>query len=213
MDTVEVSTVVFLPPEEVYEFLLDFPRYGRYSEHLKEVRQFGDGTPGTEYELDFAWWKITYTTRSRVTDVAEPERIDWRIVKDVDAVGSWHVEKLDVPDPDDADPDDPNRGSEDSPDGESPDGDVDDPLQDRLEVSPPAFYEPGDPVTRVTMHVQYAPDSAGERMVDLPRFVSLDWVVEMVKPMIQSEAEKVVRRIVADLEGDEREVALTIETS
>lgn len=167
VDTVEVSTVVYLPPETVYDFLLGFQRYAEYSEHLSEVRQYGDGSPGTEYELDFSWWRLTYTSRSRVTDVDPPYRIDWQIIKDIDAVGQWIVEPLE---------DDPPR-------------------------------------TKVTMRVQYRPDSADERMIDLPRLVSLDWVIEKVKPRIQAEAERVVRRIVADLEGDPREVDIDIETS
>ncbi len=165
MDTVEVSTVVYLPPEAVHEFLLDFPGYAEYSEHLTEVRQHGDGSPGTEYELDFAWWKLTYTARSRVTGVEAPERIDWRVVKDVDADGRWEVERLD------------------------------------------------DEATRVTLVVEYAPDSADEDGIDLPRFVSLAWVVETVKPKVRAEAERVVRRIVADLEGEPRDVDVEIETS
>ena len=164
MDTVEVSTEVHLPPEEVYEFLLDFPRYARYSEHLTDVRQFGDGMPGTEYELDFEWWKLSYTARSRVTDVEPPARIDWRIIKDIDAAGRWHVEPVD------------------------------------------------DDTTRVRMVVEYAPDSAEADALDLPRFVSLEWVVEKVKPKVRAEAERVVRRIVADLEGQRRDVSLDVET-
>ena len=165
MDTVEVSTEVYVPPEEVHSFLMDFPGYAEYSEHLTEVRQHGDGTPGTEYELDFAWWKLTYTARSRVTGVEAPERIDWRLVKDVDAVGRWEVERVD------------------------------------------------EETTRVTLVVEYAPDSADEGLLDLPRFVSLGWVVDRVTPKVRAEAERVVRRIVADLEGERREVEVEIETS
>lgn len=167
MDTVEVTTVVYLPPEEVYEFLLGFQSYAEYSEHLTGVRQFGDGEPGTEYELDFSWWKLTYTARSKVTDVDPPNRIDWRIVKDIDAVGQWLVEPLDAE----------------------------------------------EPRTQVTMRIEYAPDSADDGTLDLPRFVSLDWVVEKITPKVKAEAERVVRRIVADLEGNRRDVELEIETS
>jgi uncharacterized membrane protein len=163
VDTVEVSTEVYLPPGEVYEFLLDFPGYAEYSEHLSAVRQHGDGTPGTEYELDFAWWKLGYTARSRVTDVDPPDRIDWRVVEDVDAVGRWEVDRLD------------------------------------------------DETTCVTLVIEYAPDSAEADSFDLPRFVSLDWVVEKVTPKVSAEAERVVRRIVADLEGERREVDVEIE--
>ncbi|MCY4731525.1 SRPBCC family protein [Natronomonas gomsonensis] len=166
MDTVEVTTVVYLPPEEVYEFLLGFQSYAEYSEHLTGVRQFGDGEPGTEYELDFSWWKLTYTARSRVTDVDPPNRIDWHIIKDIDAVGQWLVE--------------PHASGE---------------------------------GTEVTMRIRYAPDSANGNALNLPRFVSLDWVVDKITPKVKSEAERVVRRIVADLEGDHRNVELEIETS
>jgi len=41
----------------------------------------------------------------------------------------------------------------------------------------------------------------------------MDWVIEKVKPLIQEEAERVVERIVADLEGRRRDVELTIHTS
>jgi len=167
VDSVEVTTEVYLPPEEVYDFLLEFTQYAKYSEYLTGVRQFGDGSPGTEYELEFAWWKLTYTARSEVTDVEPPNRIDWRVIKDIDAVGHWAVEEV-----------------------------AEDP-----------------PETEVRFHVRYRPDSADNTMVDLPRFVSLDWVVEKVKPKVQNEAERVVRRIVADLEGQPRDVSLEIETN
>ena len=183
MDTVEVSTSVYLPPEEVYAFLLDFPGYGHYSEHLQEVRRYGDGDPGTEYELDFAWWKLSYTARSRVTNTEPPHRIDWSVVKDIDAVGHWFVRPLEDPDP-----------------SEVPAGE------------PPADAPADPPVTQVTFRVEYAAESAREGTFDLPRFVSLDWVIEKLKPKVETEAERIVRRIVADLEGQRREVDLEIET-
>lgn len=98
MDRLEVSTLVYLPPEEIYEFLVDFPRYAKYSEYLDEIRRYGDGTPETEYDLTFAWWKLSYTARSKVTAVDPPERIDWELVRDLDASGYWGIE----PEPEDA---------------------------------------------------------------------------------------------------------------
>lgn len=92
MDRLEVSTLVYLPPPEIYDFLVDFPRYAKYSEYLDSIRRYGDGTPDTEYDLRFAWWKLSYTARSRVTGVEPPERIDWELVKDLDASGYWQVE-------------------------------------------------------------------------------------------------------------------------
>jgi uncharacterized membrane protein len=171
VDRVEVTTVVYLPPEEVYEFLLAFRRYANYSKYLESVRQFGEGGPGTEYDLTFAWWKLQYTARSAVTEVDPPNRIEWRVTKDIDASGRWLVEPLS------------------DADGESE-----------------------EPATEVTFVVEYAPGSTDDGIVDLPAFVSLGWVVEKIKPKIRAEAERIVRRVVADLEGEERDVELRIET-
>ncbi|ELZ84340.1 hypothetical protein C455_01517 [Haloferax larsenii JCM 13917] len=172
VDEIAVSTVVYLPPEEVYEFLVDFPRYANYSKHLTDVRQFGDGTPGTRYHLQFAWWKLTYTAESRVTDVDPPNRIDWTVTKDIHATGHWRIEELDDP-PDDA---------------------------------------PSDAATasRVFFEVEYDTQTVSAGDIDLPRFVSLGWVVDKVRPVLQKEAERIVERIVADLEGQPRRVELTV---
>ncbi|MBV0923517.1 SRPBCC family protein [Halomicroarcula limicola] len=171
MDEVEVSTVVYAPPEEMYEFLLDFPGYARYSEYIERVTQDGDGTPGTRYDLVFSWWKLTYTARSEVTGVERPERIDWRIVKDIDADGYWKVESV----------------PEKAPDG--------------VEAA-----------SRIVFHIDFDPSSVSESSVDLPRFVSLDWVIEKVKPLIRKEAGRIVERVVADIEGTRRDVDLNIRT-
>lgn len=170
MDAVEVSTEVYASPERVYEFLVDFPGYGRYSEHLDEVRQHGDGGEGTEYDLVFSWWRLTYTARSRVTGMAPPERIDWRIVKDIDAAGYWAIEPL--------------------PEDELPDGESEGCV--------------------VRLRIEFSPDSADAGAVDLPRFVSISWVIERVKPLIKREAERITRRVVRDLEGRDRPVDLEI---
>ncbi|MFB6206142.1 MAG: SRPBCC family protein [Haloglomus sp.] len=173
MDTVEVSTVVYISPEAAHEFLVDFPGYARYSEYLERVDQYGDGGPGTEYDLHFAWWKLSYTARSRVVAVEPSERVDWAVIEDIDARGRWLIEEL--------------------------------PAE---EVPPDREH-----ATRVRLQVQFLPDSADESAIDLPGFVSLGWVIEKVKPLIQEEAERVVRRIVADLEGEQREVDLEIHTT
>jgi len=166
VDTIEVSTVVYCPKTEVYEFLLDFPRYTRLSNHLRDVQQAGDGSPGTEYTLTFAWWKLSYTAHSKVTDVDPPTRIDWRLTKDLDAAGCWLLEDVQDSDHEDA--------------------------------------------TRVRLVVDFDPHSAESGALDLPRFVSLSWVIEKVTPLVQDEAERVVRRLVTDLEGEPRSVELEI---
>lgn len=168
MDTLEVSTTVYLPPAEVYAFLLDFEGYANYSEYLRTVRAFGDGGAGTEYELEFAWWKLQYTARSAVVEVDPPNRIEWQLTKDIDAAGRWLVE----------------------------------PFEEAEQT----------PATEVTFVVEYAPGSATDGILDLPRFVSPDWVVDRIEPKIQTEAERIVRRVVADLEGEERAVELRIDT-
>lgn len=169
MDEVELSTVIYLPPEEVYDFLIDFPRYADYSKYLTDVRQHGDGSPGTEYDLRVEWWKLSYTARSEVTGVSPPDRIDWRLVKDIDARGHWRVEE--VPE-------------------EAPEG-----------------YETA---SRIFLHIGFDPDSASSSALDLPAFVSLGWVIGKIKPKVLKEAERVVSRIVADLEGEPREVELDV---
>jgi hypothetical protein len=172
VDRIHVSTAVCLPAAEVYDFLVDFPRYARYSEYLTDVRADGDGSPGTRYRLRFAWWKLSYTAHTEVTDAEPPTRLDWRVSKDLDARGCWRVEPLDsVP-------------------AELPD-------------------ETG-PACRVHLEVEFDPDSVGGGVLDLPRFVSFGWVVEKVKPILVEEAERVVERIVADVEGRRREVHLVV---
>lgn len=173
MDTVDVSTVVYLPPAEIYEFLLDFPRYADYSRHLEEVHRYGDdGIQGTRYDITFAWWKLSYTAASRVTDIEPPNRIDWRLVRDIDARGSWQI----APEPESA-------------------------------------PEPDMPASRVRLYIEFTPESANLGGIDLPAFVSLDWLVDRVKPKVRAEAEHIVERIVADLEGRPREVDLDIHTT
>lgn len=172
VDSVDVSTVVYVSPEEVYEFLMDFPGYARYSKYLTDVEQRGDGSPGTKYTLRFAWWKLSYTARSEVVAVDRPSQIDWKITKDLKARGHWRI----------------TERPEERPDGE-------------------------DHATKVRLTVDFDPGTASSDALDLPSLVSMDWVIDKVKPLIQEEAERVVERIVADLEGRRRDVELTIHTS
>ena len=171
MDEIVVSTDIFLPPEEVYEFLVDFPRYAAYSEYLTDVTRDGDGSVGTRYALRFAWWQLAYTAQAEVTDLDPPDRIEWRVVKDLRAHGRWEVDRL-------------NSLPADAPD----DADV---------------------ASRVTFAVEFDADSA-RGALDLPMFVSFDWVIDRIRPKVVDEAERVVERIVADLEGRRRPVELRV---
>ena len=172
VDSVELSTVVYVPPEEAYDFLVDFPGYANYSKHLDRVERNGDGGPGTEYDIHLQWWKLNYVVRSEVTEFDHPERIGWRITKDLHAHGEWLVD----PEPD---------------------------------AAPPDCEE----ASRVRLVIEFDADSASSDMLDLPRLVSLDWVIDKVKPLVLREAERVVERIVEDIEGQRREVELTLHES
>ena len=169
MDRILLSTVVYRSPEEVFPYVRSFTDYPRYTEHLKEVRVHGDGGVGSVYDLKLAWWKLSYTARSKVTAVAAPESLEWRLLNDLDARGEWRVE----PEPESA-----------------PDG---------VETASRIYFE-----------AVYDPHSADESALSLPRFVSLDWVVKKVEPKLLGEAESVVERLVADIEGRRRDVELTV---
>ncbi|WP_418283128.1 SRPBCC family protein [Halorubrum sp. DTA98] len=207
MDELVVSTEVYADPADVYEFLLEFPRYGRYSEYLREVRTLaGDGGPGTRYALTFAWWKLTYTAHSEVTDVEPPVRIDWAITKDIDAGGCWRITPL-------------GDGSEDADgDGGSGDGDEHDAGSGESDTERDGTDEDGTdgdgtddgPTCRVALEVEFDPSSASSDALDLPRLVSFNWVLKKAIPLIRSEAERVVERAVADLEGRTREIDLDV---
>lgn len=169
MEEIVVETDVAVPPEEAFAFLRDFPGYVRYSEYLDDVVQHGDGGVGTRYQLSLSWWRLSYTAHTEVTGIEEPERIEWRVLRAVDAHGAWEVEP----------------------------------------VEPPAVPRAG---SRVRLRIRYDPDSADPGALTLPRFVSIGWIVDRVKPLIVPEAEATVERIVADLEGEPRPVDLEITT-
>jgi uncharacterized membrane protein len=173
VDELSARTVVYLPPEPIYEFLFDFTQYPRYADHLVEVMVDGDGGPGTRYALRFEWWKLDYTARSEVTAVDPPTRIDWQITRDLDASGCWVVEPL-----------------------------------SELPADAPADT---DAACRVWFEVAYDPQSVSAGTINLPAFVSLGWVIDKLRPIIREEAERVVDRIVADLEERRREVDVEID--
>jgi len=186
VDELVVSTEVYADPEDVYAFLLDFPRYADYSEYLREVRTLeGQGGPGTRYALTFAWWKITYTAHSRVTGVEPPERIDWEITKDIDASGCWRVTPAEPDGGVDADTDDPTGADS-------------------------ADADPTDQPCEVALEVEFDPGSASSDALDLPMLVSFDWVLKKAIPLIKGEAERVVERAVRDLEDSTRDVDLDV---
>lgn len=168
MQALEVSTVAHVPPEEAFDFLVDFPGYTEYSEYLERVDAHGDGGEGTVYDIHFQWWKLTYTTRTEVTGISDPDEIGWEVQKDIDASGKWLVEEAD----------------------ETP--------------------EDVDVASEITFLVHYDDDSVEEDSIDLPTFVSLDWVVEKAEPLVVKEGKQITERIIADLEGERRDVDLDV---
>ena len=173
VDRILLSTVAYRSPEEVFPYVRSFTDYPRYTEHLKEVTVHGDGGVGSVYDLRLAWWKLSYTARSKVTSISAPNSLEWRLTKDIDARGEWRVEPESVPD-----------------------------------AAPPDVES----ASRIYFDAVYDPHSADEEAISLPRFVSLDWVIDKVEPRLLGEAEEVVERLVMDIEGrtQPRDVELTI---
>ncbi|MFB6127589.1 MAG: SRPBCC family protein [Halolamina sp.] len=188
MERLVVATTIYRPPPEVYAFLVDFPGYANYSKYLEEVVSEGHGE-GRRYALTFAWWKLTYTAHAEVTELVEPERIEWRIRSDLDARGRWRVEPVEEA-----------ELPADAAVGDDP-GDADDDDRDA---------DPIAPASRAVFEAEYDPGSVHGGMFDLPRLVSLDWVLKKAKPLIREEATRVVERAVDDIEGQRREVELEV---
>lgn len=204
-----VETTVHRSPRAVYEFLEDFEGYASYSEHLHEVRAEGSGED-RRYALTFAWWKLTYTVRTAVTDLDPPSRIAWRVVSELDASGRWEIEP--VVDDSGADGDDAASGDGDADDAASGDGDADDAAEngEAADTADGAAVDDTADASRVAFVAEYDPSSVAGDSLDLPALVSLDWVVRKAKPLVEQEARRVVERAVADLEGDPREVDLQV---
>ncbi|WP_339104539.1 SRPBCC family protein [Haloterrigena salinisoli] len=80
----------------------------------------------------------------------------------------------------------------------------------RVEPEPESAPEGEETASRIYFEAVYDPHSADENALSLPRFVSLDWVIKKVEPKLLGEAEEVVQRLVADIEGRPREVELTV---
>lgn len=168
-EVLEATTTIHAPRDDVYAFLRDVEGYGEYSEYVRGITRHGDGGEGTEYDVTFAWWRLSYTARARVTELDPPERIAWGLTGDLDAHGSWRLDPADVDDPD------------------------------------------VDCATRVALVVRYDPDSADDA-VSLPSLVPMSTVVEKARPVVEREAERVLARVVADLEGRPRQASLAVRT-
>lgn len=126
--------------------------YSQYSPHLDEIRQYGDGGPGTDYEIVVSWWRLSYTSATTVTVTEPSERVDWRTTQGLKARGYWDTEPL--------------------PDKRAPPG--------------------HDHATPVRLRIQFDPDTLGS------------------VPLVVEESERIVAGMVADLEGEHRDVAIEV---
>lgn len=90
----DVSTTVAVPPEEAYDFVLDFEGHSDYSDHVDDVVRHGDGGVGTRFDVELSWWKLSYTFPTEVTGLDPPTRIDWRTPNGLHARGAWLFEAV-----------------------------------------------------------------------------------------------------------------------
>ncbi|ESS12350.1 MAG: polyketide cyclase / dehydrase and lipid transport [uncultured archaeon A07HR60] len=86
-----------------------------------------------------------------------------------------------------------------------------DPVADQTEVTDgfSPDFDAGE-ICEITFEVRFDPGSAGANIVDLPRFVSMGWVLDKLVPKIYEEATNVVERAVEDLEGSRRELEFDV---
>ena len=80
----------------------------------------------------------------------------------------------------------------------------------RVEPEPESAPPGVGTASRIYFEAVYDPHSADRDAISIPRFVSLDWVIAKVEPRLLREAERVVQRLVADIEGEPRDVELTV---
>ncbi|MFW5929717.1 MAG: SRPBCC family protein, partial [Halobacteriota archaeon] len=78
-----VEAEAYAPVEDVYALIEDFEGYGDFSEYVNDIRVVDDGE-NPEWEIEFRWWIVSYTARSKVLEQEENEYIEWRLTKDVD---------------------------------------------------------------------------------------------------------------------------------
>lgn len=163
MYAVDVCRTVDRPPQPVFDYLLDFQRYGEYPRSVAAVSRVtgGEGVDPTQtrYEVRAGWRGIQGTVTTVVTDVDPPERIAWRLADTTAVNGAWTV----------------------------------------ADAPPAASADPG---CRIELSIRF--DAAAlDGVVDtLPRILPMDVIVRRLASAVETEAEAVLDRIVADLEDE-----------
>lgn len=80
----------------------------------------------------------------------------------------------------------------------------------RVEPEPESAPEGVETASRIYFEALYDPHSADRNAVSLPRFVSLNRVIRLVRPKLLEAARGLVGRLVAEIEGQSREVELVV---
>ncbi len=148
----------YAPVEEVFDFIRDFENYEKYSKYVSDIRRVSDDGP--EWEIDFEWWIVNYTARSKLVEVEENEYIEWQVTKDVDVVGRWEFDEVD------------------------------------------------DEHTKIRLHLWYDPQGASK--ANPLRYFPTKRLIQIAKPVGDRHARDVLRKVAAEVEGEEREVDYTI---
>lgn len=81
-----------------------------------------------------------------------------------------------------------------------------------LEEVPEEAPHDRETATRIRFVANYRMESLENAPLDLPRFLSTEAVVDRVKPVVLDEIGDVVQHIVAELEGEQRDVDLHVRT-
>jgi uncharacterized membrane protein len=108
VDAIEASAPLYVSPETVYEFVRSYDGVAEHSDHVERVERDGDGGPGTDYRITFSWWRLSFTSESRVTETERPAYVAWRSTGSVRARGRWRMEQI----PDEELPSDREVGTE-----------------------------------------------------------------------------------------------------
>lgn len=72
--------------------------------------------------------------------------------------------------------------------------------------------EPG-ATSEIRFLVRYDPESIGGDAISLPTLVPVSSVIDRAEPYLVAEAERVLKRVVADLEGEHRSVEVDLRTT
>ncbi len=88
-----IEAEIYAESGEIYDFLMDLENYGKYSGYVSDVRVLDD-SENPVWEIDFSWWIVNYTARSKVVDHERPRYVEWRVIKDADIRGIWELEEL-----------------------------------------------------------------------------------------------------------------------